>query len=141
MSTSSKNERQMIREALSGLANSATLRYYAPDVESWYSRAERALLEEIASASDRIDLRVHAGRWDGAREAEVGIRRTPAIALIGEKDYGIRYYGAPDGYELETFLEIIRAVADRRSGLSEQSRALLRELREPIHLEVLASPT
>jgi len=132
---------ELVTAALADLANPVTVLYYTPDVASAATRAERALLEEIARASDRVHLDVRADRWDAAREAEVGIARTPAIVLRSDTDVGIRYYGTPDGYELETFLGIIRAVSEGRSGLSEASRARVASLGRRLHLEVLVAPT
>ena len=130
-----------IATTLTELAGPVVVRYYTSDVESWYTRAERELLETIAGASPKIALEVHAGRWDPAREATVAIRRTPAIALAGEDDTGIRYYGMPDGYELEVFLGLLRAIAAGRPELQPASIARLRGLAQPVHLEVLVSPT
>jgi hypothetical protein len=118
-----------------------TLLYYTPDVPSAATRAERELLEQIAAGDPDISLRVLADRWDAAREAAVGIARTPAIVPVGARDYGIRYYGAPDGYEQETFLAVLRAVAGGRSGLLPSAQARLRALSAPLHLEVLHAPT
>ena len=136
-----EHRRQLIGEGLRALANPVTLLYYTPDVASVSTRAERELLEDVASASDRIRLSVLAELWDATREREVGIAPTPAIVVRGETDPGIRYYGAPDGYELGTFLAVIRAVSEGCSGLSEASRAWVRELADARHLEVLVAPT
>ena len=141
MDATIEHRRRVIGEGLRALVKPVTLLYYTPDIASAATRAERELLEEIAGASDRIRLRVLAERWDAAREHEVGIARTPAIVVSGESDPGIRYYGAPDGYELETFLAVLRAVSDGRSGLSEASRARVGGLGDPRHLEVLVAPT
>jgi alkyl hydroperoxide reductase subunit AhpF len=141
MSQISETERQRIHTALAGLGGPVVLRYYTSDVDSWYSRGERALLAEIARASPRVTLEVHADRWDPAREAAVGIRRTPALAISGARDTRVRYYGVPDGYELEVFLAFLRAVAGGPPALGEASAARLRALARPVHLEVLASPT
>jgi hypothetical protein len=141
MESGTDRQRQVLREALRDLVNPVTLLYYTPDVASAATRAERSLLEEIAGASDRLHLDVLADRWDAAREDAVGIARTPAIVLRSDQDFGIQYYGAPDGYELETFLGIIRAVSDGRSGLSEASRARVAALVGRRHLEVLVAPT
>jgi alkyl hydroperoxide reductase subunit AhpF len=127
--------------ALADLPAPVTLVSYTPDVESWSSRAERELLERVAAASDRLTLRVRAERWDASREAAVGIRRTPCLAIIGARDPGIRYYGLPDGYELATFVELIRAVSSERPGLAPSTVAALGALATPVHLEVFASPT
>jgi hypothetical protein len=137
----SEPQQRVIAHGVRELVNPVTLLYYTPDVPSTATAAERALLEAIGAASDRVHLEVLAEQWDGEREAKVGIARTPATAVRGAEDYGIRYYGTPDGYELETFLAIIRAVSEGRSGLSEASRAAVRALTEPLHLEVLVAPT
>jgi alkyl hydroperoxide reductase subunit AhpF len=141
MSQLNERERQRIQQGLRDLPGPVVLRYYTSDVDSWYSRSERALLEEIAGASARITLEVHADRWDPAREAAVGIRRTPALAISGARDTRVRYYGVPDGYELEVFLAFLRAVAGGPPALSAASTARLRGLTRPVLLEVLASPT
>lgn len=127
--------------ALADLPTAVTLISYTSDVESWYSRAERELLERIAAASDQVTLRLRAERWDAKREHAVGIRRTPCLAVVGATDPGIHYYGLPDGYELETFVGVIRAVSEGRSGLAPETMTRLRTLRTPVHLEVCVSPT
>lgn len=130
-----------IRATLANLSAPVTLVSYTSDVDSWYSRAERELLERIAAGSDRITLRVLADRWDATREAAAGIRRTPCLAVVGASDPGVHYYGLPDGYELETFLDVLRAVAEGRSGLAPRTIERLRGLTAPLHLEVFALPT
>jgi hypothetical protein len=133
-------ERELIRDTLRDLPGPVTIRSYTSDIESTYSRAERALLEEIAAGSPKIALEILADRWDGRREAEVGIARTPAIVVLGDRDHGLRYYGLPDGYELPAFLGTIRAVAEGRSGLTPASVARLETLAAPCHLEVFGAP-
>jgi hypothetical protein len=141
MSMLGPREREVIEAGLHGLVEPVTIRYYTPDVPSAGTASERALLEAIARASDLVHLEVLAERWDAAREEAVGIARTPAIALSAPVDHGIRYYGAPDGYELETFLGVVRAVSTGTSGVTEASRTLVQQLRAPLHLEVLVAPT
>jgi alkyl hydroperoxide reductase subunit AhpF len=134
-------ERERIHAGLRDLDGPVVLRYYTSDVDSWYSRSERALLETIAEASPRLTLEVHADRWDPAREAAVGIRRTPALAVAGSRDTGVRYYGVPDGYELDVFLTLLRTVGGGPSPLTARSAERLARLERALHLEVLASPT
>lgn len=141
MSRLSEHERGRIRLGLADLGGPVVLRYHTSDVDSWYSRSERALLAEIAGASPHVTLEIQADRWDPAREAAAGIRRTPALRVSGVRDSRVCYYGVPDGYELEVFLSLLRAVAGGPLPLSEASVARLRALGRPVHLEVLASPT
>ena len=131
----------MLHATLHDLTQPVTLHYYTSDVESWYSFAERQLLETVAQAAAAITLQVHAARWDAQREAPVGIARTPAIALYGTHDTGIRYYGMPDGYELDTFLTTLKAVATGTPGVQPDTLDRLGQLTRPVHLEVVVSPT
>ena len=133
-------ERELIHRRLRDLPGPVTIRSYTSDIDSTYSRTERALLEEIAAGSPNVRLEILADRWDPAREAEVGIARTPCVVVRGKVDHGLRYYGLPDGYELPIFLDTIHAVAEGRSGLTDASVARLHALAEPRHLQVFASP-
>ena len=131
----------LIRDQLRELAGPVTMHYYTSDVASWYSHAEQRLLEDIAQASPHVELCTHADRWDAQREEQVGIARTPAIALYGEQDTGIRYYGMPDGYELESFLSTLHAIGSDAPHLRADTIARLTHLTEPMHLQVIVLPT
>ena len=57
---------------------------------------------------------------------ELGIARTPAIAVLGaSKDYGVRFYGAPAGYEFGSLIDAILDVSSGESGLAEETRTAL----------------
>ena len=58
------------------------------------------------------------GHGGVAAEAEkMGVDKIPAIAIMGDKDYGIRMFGVPSGYEFSTLVESIIDVSLRRHGL------------------------
>ena len=70
-----------------------------------------------------------------------GIQRAPAIAVVGEADTGIRFYGVPDGHELVSLVESILLVASGDSGLSDESQALIAAVEQPIDIQVFVTPT
>jgi alkyl hydroperoxide reductase subunit AhpF len=79
---------------------------------------------------------------DQERVRELGIQRTPAIAVMGaEKDYGIRFYGLPTGYEFGTLVDAILDVSSGDSGLSPETRQALQTLTKPVHIQVFSTPT
>ena len=74
--------------------------------------------------------------------AAMKIQRTPAIAILGAtKDYGIRMYGLPSGYEFGSLVDSILDVSSGDSGLSAPTRAVLAALERPVHLQVFSTPT
>lgn len=141
MTSAIKIDTGFIQTALQGMKMPVTLSYYTSDVESWYSHAERQLLEAVATASEHVTLQVHADRWSAEREEAVNIARTPAIALSGEHDTGIRYYGMPDGYELEPFLGTLSALSSGKRSLHAETIKRVSQLDAPLHLEVIVLPT
>ena len=69
----------------------------------------------------------------------MGIDKVPGIALIGKKDYNLRYFGLPSGYDFIPFVETVRAVGDDNAGVSPETAALLAKLTKPVQLSVFVT--
>ena len=57
------------------------------------------------------------------------------------KDYGIRYYGIPSGYEFSTLVQDVLMIGEGDPALSDDTEAWLADLDTPIHLQVFVTPT
>ena len=101
----------------------------------------KQLVEELAGLSDNLRAEVYNYLLDKERVAEYGIDKVPATVIRNGKDYGIRFYGIPAGYEFSTILDTIVAVSKGDSGLKPESREKLATITEPMHLEVFVTPT
>ncbi len=101
----------------------------------------RQLIEELATLSDKLTAEVH----DFVAEAEVAkqykVDKIPAVAIVGAKDYGVRLYGVPSGYEFSALVQGILNVSKGESGLSEASKTQLAKLDRPVHIQVFVTPT
>jgi glutaredoxin-like protein len=60
---------------------------------------------------------------------------------LGAKDYGIRYYGIPSGYEFTSLIEDVVAVSTGDTGLSDETLEALTAITEPVHIQVFVTPT
>jgi glutaredoxin-like protein len=69
------------------------------------------------------------------------VDKIPAVAVIGEDDYGIRFYGIPSGYEFTSLLEAVRMAATGQPDLSDETVEFLSSLSEPVHMQVFVTPT
>ena len=58
----------------------------------------RSLLEEIVALSPLLHLEIYNFLLDKDKVDLYGIDKIPAI-VVERKDYGIRFYGIPAGYE------------------------------------------
>ena len=61
--------------------------------------------------------------------------------MLGAKDYGIRLYGIPSGYEFGTLIEDIRMVSSGESGLAPATRETVAKVQDPVHIQVFSTPT
>ncbi len=69
------------------------------------------------------------------------VDKIPAIALVGAKDYGIRFYGIPAGYEFSSLMDDIVAVSKGESGLAPATKAAVAKINQPVHIQVYVTPT
>ena len=88
-----------------------------------------------------MSLEIHQFDTDEASVKELGIEQIPAVAVCGEKDYGIRFYGIPSGYEFSSLLNAILMVSTGIAKLLPETKAWLDKLEQDIHLKVLVTPT
>ncbi|MHC4251629.1 MAG: protein disulfide oxidoreductase, partial [Planctomycetota bacterium] len=103
--------------------------------------ATRELVEELAGLSDKLTVEVLDFVKDKARADELKVDKIPALAIIGVKDYGIRLFGVPAGYEFSTLIEDIVMVGKREHGLPEDVVKELAKVNSPVHMQVVVSPT
>jgi glutaredoxin-like protein len=99
------------------------------------------LIRALAALSERIKLDVLNPMIDKDAATKYKVELVPTIILEGDRDYGIRYWGIPAGYEFACLLEDIVSIGKRESGLTEASKELIRELTEPLDLKVFVTPT
>jgi len=134
-------DKQYIENLFENLQDNVKLIMFTQEMECQYCRETRQLLEEVAAISDKIELTVYNFQIDKEIVEKYKIDKIPATILEGKKDYGIRYYGIPSGYEFSSLLEDIVDVSKNDSGLTEDSKQMLAKIQKPMHLQVFVTPT
>jgi len=131
-----------LKDEFAQLVNPVRLAVFSQALADPESEQVRRLVEELAAIDSRLSVEALNFVLDKERVDALGIARIPAIAVMGaEKDYGIRLYGLPSGYEFGTLVETILDVSRGDSGLSDPTRAALKELARPVHVQVFSTPT
>ena len=130
-----------IRARLKEMVEPVRLVHFTQELNLEYGRETQQLLEEVAGLSDQLTLEVYNFLLDKEKAAEYGVDNVPATIVRNSKDYGIKFYGIPAGYEFATFLEAILNVSKADSGLKPETREKLAALTEPVHLQVFVTPT
>jgi len=114
---------------------------FTQEMECRYCSDTRQLVQDLATLNDKITAEINDFVADAAKAKEYGIERIPAIAIIGKKDYGVRIYGIPYGYELQTLIEAVINVSKGTTDLSEKTKSILKEVKTPVHIQVFVTLT
>ncbi len=137
--------RKDVSKLLEDLAGPVKMVVFTQKFECQYCTETREIAEEIAALSGQITVEVLDFEDDKDRADAYGVDKIPALALLGEgdRDYGVRYYGIPSGYEFSSLLHDLKAVAagPQHVELSEDALAFLEQLENPVHLQVFVTPT
>ncbi len=141
MAVLSDRDAKEVRVQLTGLPGPVTLVNFTQELACQYCRETEQLLKEVAALSDTIRLEIYNFQLDKAQVAQYRVDKIPATVVTGTKDYGIRFYGIPMGYEFGAFLAAIKDVSRDGTDLSPESRAALAEVVQPVHLQVFSTPT
>ena len=114
---------------------------FTQEVECRFCSDTRQLVQEIATLNDKINVEVYDFMVDAAKAQELKIEKIPALAIIGKKDYGVRIYGIPYGYELQTLIAAVLGVSTGKTDLSDKTKAILADVKAPVHIQVFVTLT
>lgn len=127
---------------LRALPNPVRLVVFTQEMECALCRENRQLVEEVAAlAPDKVRIEVWNYITDAEKARALAIERVPAIAVLGDRDYGIRFYGVPAGFEFSAFIAAVELVAGRDSLLKPETRERLKTLTKPVEINVFATLT
>ncbi len=145
MSLLNDDIRQQVRDEFDNLSEPVKLVMFTQEMECQYCSETRELVEEVAELSDKISLEVYDFVADKEIVEQYDIDKIPAVAIVADgedaKDFGIRLYGIPSGYEFSTLIADIVMVSGRESGLDDATKAYVQGLESPLHMQVFVTPT
>jgi len=137
---------ESIAEALKEMKEPVTLYVFVERDRSRcrYCNNTVKLVESLAKASARVStppLLNYVIAEKGVNEElfkKFKVSRIPSIILL---DGYIRYTGMPAGEEIRGLVETIIRLSTGDSGLSERSIKRISELKAPVYIEVIVTPT
>lgn len=99
------------------------------------------LMEELAGLSPKLRLEIIDAYAQPEAARQCGVSRIPAVVLSADDSPRVKFYGIPLGYELATVIEAIKTISRGVSPLSMESRKALRQVNQPVHIQVFVTPT
>jgi len=140
-----EEDKQHLINEFNALEAPVKMMVFTQEFECQYCKETRMIAEEVSALSDKISLEIYDFVEDGELAKQYNIDKIPATIIMrgGDepKDYQIRHYGIPSGYEFSTLIEDILMVSRAESGLAQETKDFLAGLTEPLHFQVFITPT
>ncbi|NMB83020.1 MAG: glutaredoxin [Ignavibacteria bacterium] len=135
-----KNE---LKKQLAILTKNVKIIFFTQELECQYCKETRAILSELVEVSDKLSLDVKNFIVDKADAEKYGVDKIPATVLLDEngKDYGIKFYGIPSGYEFASLLEDIKMLGTGNTGLPVEIENEIKKIDSDVHMQVFVTPT
>jgi len=130
-----------LKSILAALASPVRLLFFTQQNACPTCKQQHDILEEVVSLSSKLKLEVYDFVLNGDEVRNYTIDKIPATAVVDDRDYGIRFYGLTAGYEFTSLIEAIIMVSTGQSGLDPQLESLVRNIREPVHIQVMVTLT
>ncbi|HOI29277.1 MAG TPA: thioredoxin family protein [Melioribacteraceae bacterium] len=128
---------------LSVLTKKVQIVFFTQEIECQYCKETRAILTELSEVSDKLLLDVKNFVVDKDEALKYGVDKIPATVLLDEngKDYGIRFYGIPSGYEFASLLEDIKMLGTGETGFPQDLVDSIKQIENEVHMQVFVTPT
>jgi len=136
-----EHDKSQIAKLFEPILHDVRLVMFTQERECQFCEMTRQMTEEVAALSPRVRAEIHDFIAEADLARQYGIDKIPAIAVMGEADYRIRFYGIPAGYEFPALLEAVVDVGMRTPALPDPLLAEVQKIDQPVHLQVMVTPT
>ncbi len=137
---------KQISEVFAELKEPVQILYFGSGNSCETCEDTRQLLEEVVALNDKLGLAVYDLEQDKEVAGNFNVTKAPGVVIAAKDgaqitDFGIRFSGMPAGHEFSTLITDIMIVSKRDSGLNQQTRDFLKDLEQPLLLQVFVTPT
>ncbi|MCX8201460.1 MAG: thioredoxin family protein [Candidatus Caldarchaeum sp.] len=139
----SERDRKAVKNRLQGnLENPVVMKVFTQEFECQYCADLRTLAEELSELGDgKLKLETYDFEKDREAADRWKVDKIPALLLHGAKEYKVRYFGLPAGYEFAALLDDLIDVSRGISRLSPSVKERVKQIDKPVHIQVFVTPT
>ena len=130
--------RQQLKDILAQMKNDVFLVFFTQEVECPMCRETRMFLEEMASLNEKLKLETYNFVIDAKTAGGYKVDKIPAIVVLDKErtDNGIKFYGLPGGYEINSFLSAVLEVSGVKEDLPDEIMGRIKSINQDIHIQV-----
>ena len=135
--------KSQLSQLLSKIKNPIAINFFTQEIECPTCQTTHQFVEEIASLNDKISINAYDFLKDADMAKEFGIDKIPAIVVTDatKSIKGVRFFGIPAGYEINSFIAACIEVSGVGESLPESILSRIKKIAKPIHIQVFVTLT
>lgn len=132
---------EQLKSILKNMKHEVKIAYFTQEIECPLCHDTRSFVQEIASLNDKLSVKVYDLILDKKKAQLYGVDKIPAIVLLDKdgKDHGIKFYGLPGGYEINSFLGTLLELSGHKEALPADILKRIKAVNKDVHIQVFVS--
>jgi glutaredoxin-like protein len=136
-----RSAQDQLKKEFKDLPAPVTLIVFTQEMQCGTCKQNDQLVEEVSKTSPKLKVEKYDLQKNMLTAKDYAVDKIPVIIPVATKDYGIRFFGVPSGYEFSNLVEAIRDVSRGSTSLPKDIVARLQKIKKPVHIQVLVTPT
>ncbi len=137
------NVKKQLTDLLGNLKDPVKVLFFTQEFECPLCKDNHDFIKELSGMSSNITLEVYDFVKDRDTADKYGIDKIPAMLVTDDRgtDTGIRFFGIPGGYEINSFLTALSEVSGAGEELPKDIVERIKKIDKDIHVEVFITLT
>jgi len=135
------SNREKIQDFLNAMQDKVEVIYFTQEMECDICKQTRQFLSEISELNDNLVLTIYDFVDDDDQAKELGIEQIPAFVLKNKEgsNTGIKFYGLPGGYEINSFLTSLVEVSGNKEEVELDIQKRIDKIEKEINIKVFVT--
>ncbi len=134
---------KQLKDILAKMKEPVKLTFFTQEFECRACSDAHAFVNEIASLSKMISLSVKDFLKERDEADRLGVDKLPAIVFHDKEgsDLGVKFFGLPGGYEINSFVGALLEASGVRDHLKEEVVRRITAIKKDVHIQVFVTLT
>ncbi|MCF7886146.1 MAG: thioredoxin family protein [Candidatus Marinimicrobia bacterium] len=135
------SNREKIQDFLNDMKNDVTIVFFTQEMECEACSQTRQFVTELSELHNKLNLKIYDFVKDEEKAKELGLEQIPAITLLTQENRatGIKFYGLPGGYEINSFLTALVEVSGNQKTLNKDLQSRINKINKNIDIKIFVT--
>jgi len=133
--------KQKLKETLINMKDNVNMLFFTQEYECRLCKDTNELVKEFSELTEKLSLTIFDFQNDADKVEYYNVDKIPCVVLLDKdnNDTGIKFYGPPGGYEINSFITAIYEVSGVKETLPDEILNRIKKINKKIHIQVFVT--